>query len=219
MDGALAALAEQEFAISAKALKQKQEDGKKAEDRIQKAIEKGQTDGGRSEEASELPNAAILSRLTARQQARVWQRVRETRNFWESLKEHEPGIVHRIQHLAHQRQWDVLFVTQRPSTAGRTTQVQSQRWLHRHGFVLPAVYTTQGSRGRIAAALTLDVHIDDRIENCVDVSSESKTWPILVWRDEASFAQISTGAKKLGIAAVRTVAEALTLLEDADKKA
>ncbi|MCX6537829.1 MAG: hypothetical protein NT151_02660 [Acidobacteria bacterium] len=213
MDGALAALAEDEFANSAKGRKQKQEDGNKAENRIQKAIDKNQTDGSGGGESSELPGAAVLSRLTARQQARLWHRVRETRNFWESLKEHEPGIVRRIQHLAYQHQWDVLFVTQRPATAGRTAQVQSQRWLHRQGFDLPAVYTTQGSRGRIAAALTLDAHIDDRLENCVDVASESKAWPILVWREEESYAQISKGAHKLGIAVVRTVAEALTLLE------
>jgi hypothetical protein len=183
------------------------------EARVQKTADKSQADEGESDDPSELPSAAVLSRLTARQQTRLWQRVRDTRNFWESLKEHEPGIVRRLQHLAYQRRWDVLFVTQRPSTAGRTAQVQSQRWLRRHGFDLPAVYTTEGSRGSIAAALTLDAHIDDRLENCVDVTSDSKARSILVWRDEESYTPISKGAHKLGIAVVHTVAEALTLLE------
>ena len=213
MDGALAALAEEEFGISAKGRKQKPEEARQAEDSIQVAGDREQTDGDGGGAAPELPGAAVLSRLTARQQARLWRRVRETRNFWESLKEHEPGIVRRIQHLAHQHRWEVLFVTQRPDTAGRTAQVQSQRWLRRQGFDLPAVYTTQGSRGLIAAALTLDAHIDDRLEHCVDVSSRSKARPILVWRDEESHADISRSAQNLGIAAVRTVAEALTLLE------
>jgi hypothetical protein len=215
MDGALAALAEEEFGISAKLRKQKHEDGKPAEDEIPKAAgDDVQADGSSSNgDAPEPPGAAVLSRLSARQQARLWQRVRETRNFWESLKEHEPGIVRRLQHLAYQHRWDVLFVTQRPSTAGRTAQVQSQRWLHRQGFDLPAVYTTQGSRGRLAAALTLDAHIDDRLENCVDISGESKAWPILVWRDEESHAQIAQSAQQIGIAVVGTVAEALALLE------
>jgi hypothetical protein len=218
MDGALAALAEEEFGISAKRRKQKQEDGAQADDGAPKAAgDDAPADGGSSGgDAPELPSAAVLSRLTARQQTRLWQRVRETRNFWESLKEHEPGIVRRLQHLAHQHRWDVLFVTQRPSTAGRTAQVQSQRWLRRQGFDLPAVYTTQGSRGRIAAALTLDAHIDDRLENCLAISGESKAWPILVWRDEESHAQVSHSAQKLGIAVVRTVAEALMLLEARD---
>ena len=213
MDGALAALAEEEFGISAKGRKPKPEEREKAEGRIRKAGDKGQADGSEDGEAPELPSAAVLSRLTARQQSRLWQRVRDTRNFWESLKEHEPGIVRRLQHLAYQHRWDILFVTQRPGTAGRTAQVQSQRWLRRHGFDLPAVYTTQGSRGSIAAALTIDAHIDDRLENCVDVASDSKARPILVWRDEESYEQISKGSQKLGIAVVRTVAEALALLD------
>ena len=126
-------------------------------------------------------------------------------------------LVRRLQKLAHDLRWDVLFVTQRPSTTGRTTQLQTQRWLHRHGFEHPSVFTTQGSRGRIAAAFTLDAHVDDRLSNAMDIATESKAWSILVWRDEASFARISTGAAQFGIATVRTVNEALDKLEAAHK--
>jgi len=45
--------------------------------------------------------------------------------------------------------------------------------------------------------------------NCVDVAAESKAWPVLVWRDAESFDRIGTGARNLGIAVVRTLAEAL----------
>ena len=76
----------------------------------------------------------MLEKLTSRQQTRLWKRVAETRNFWETLAEHEPGAVRRLQKLAHDLRWDVLFVTQRPSTSGRTTQLQTQHWLSRHGF-------------------------------------------------------------------------------------
>ena len=72
-------------------------------------------------------------------------------------------------------------------------------------------------RGAIAAALTLDAHIDDRLQNCVDVATESKAWPILVWRDAESFDCIGAGARNLGIAVVRTVAEALDRIEQADR--
>jgi len=159
-----------------------------------------------------------FEKLGARKQARVWQQVRATRNFWETLKECEPGQVRRLQHLATKHGWEVLFVTQRPGTEGRTAQEQSQRWLHRHGFDLPAVYTTVGSRGRIAAALTLDAHIDDRVENCVDVASDSKAWPILVWRDEESRERVTAGSKKLGIAVASTLAEALDRLEETSRE-
>ena len=42
-------------------------------------------------------------------------------------------------------------------------QKQTQAWLRRHGYDCPSVYTTRGSRGAIAAALTLDVVVDDRL--------------------------------------------------------
>jgi hypothetical protein len=167
--------------------------------------------------ADEVPSA-VIAQLSPRQQTRLWQRVRETRNFWEGLDECEPGTVRRLQKLAHELQWDVLFVTQRPASAGRTPQLQTQHWLRRHGFEYPAVYTTQGARGRLAAALTLDCHIDDRLENCVDVATDSKAWPILVWRDDESFARISAGSAKLGIAAVRTVGESIDKIEQAERE-
>ena len=95
--------------------------------------------------------------------------------------------------------------------------MQTQRWLRSHGFEYPSVYTTQGSRGRIAAALTLDAHVDDRLDHCVDVATDSKAWPILVWRDADSFARVSSGGKNINIAVVRTVREAIDRVEEADR--
>lgn len=202
MDTALAKIAETEFGITASA------------DASREAAGNG-ADGDPA--SPDLPSAAILARLTTRQQNQLWHRVRETRNFWESLVEHEPGMVRRIQDLAYLLRWEVLFVTQRPSTAGQTAQVQSQRWLRRQGFDIPAVYTTRGSRGRMAEALALDAHVDDRIENAMDIATESRAWSILVWRDEASFERIAGNARRLNIAVVRTVAEALDHIELADR--
>jgi hypothetical protein len=213
MDATLARLAEQEFSVTASA----------APARPGGLKPPGSTEpleGAGVEDDKEAPppyDLALLNALTARQQSRLWQRVRDTRNFWETLDECEPGMVRRVQKLAHELRWDVLFVTQRPGTAGRTQQLQTQHWLKRRGFEYPAVYTTMGSRGAIAAALTLDAHIDDRLQNCIDVATESKAWPILVWRDAESFDRIGAGARNLGIAVVRTVAEALDRIEQADR--
>jgi hypothetical protein len=207
MDSALARLAAREFGVSSAGAAR----GAAADDQAAPAA-----DGDATPDEA-LPSSAILERLSARQQNRLWQRVAETKNFWESLVELEPGTVRRVQELAHQWRWDILFVTQRPSTAGRTTQLQTQRWLHKHGFYLPAVYTTKGSRGRIAAALTIDAHIDDRIDNAVDVAAESRAWSILVWRDAESFERVEANARKLNIGVVRTMAEALDKIVEADK--
>ena len=151
------------------------------------------------------------TRLSDRQQRQLWARVRTIENFWASLKEVEPGAVARLARAAAEHAWDVLFITNRPTCAGETTQIQSQRWLQAHGFDLPSVFVVTGSRGRIASALTLDVVLDDRPENCLDVATDSSAKPILVWRGAA--ASVPQGASRLGVKVVFTVAEALQQLE------
>lgn len=225
MESALAKIAEAEFGITPRAVHQAPGSGPQAPDgvRLQRPDSSGSVETSpESPEPSPplvtpYPATAILDQLSARQQTRLWQRVTEARNFWETLSEHEPGTVRRLQDLAYQLRWEVLFVTQRPSTAGRTAQVQTQRWLHKHGFDLPAVYTTKGSRGHIASALTLDAHVDDRLENAVDIASDSRAWSILVWRDDTSFERIHINGRKMKIAVVRTVNEALDKIVEADK--
>jgi hypothetical protein len=151
------------------------------------------------------------TRLSDRQQRQLWARVRGIENFWAALKEIEPGAVARLAHAAAEHRWDILFITTRPSCAGETTQVQSQRWLQAHGFELPSVYIVSGSRGRVAAALGLDVVLDDRPENCLDVATDSSAMPFLVWRDTP--ASVPQGASRLGIKVVYSIAEALPHLE------
>ena len=151
--------------------------------------------------------------LTSRQMRRLWNHVLMIEDFWESLKEIEPGSISRLAGLASKHGWEVLFLTQRPASAGRTAQLQSQRWLHAHGFELPSVYVMTGSRGRVADALALDMVIDDRPENCLDVVTESRARALLVWRDKAL--PVPPNATGLGIEPVASIADALDLLERA----
>jgi phosphoglycolate phosphatase-like HAD superfamily hydrolase len=211
MDGALARIAEQEFGVTTRLTFA--ESGADAESAGGGGAERGPDDRPAGYDT------AVLANLSPRQQSRLWQRCRATRNFWETLDECEPGIVRRLQKVARELGWDVLFVTQRPSSAGRPVQVQTQHWLRHHGFEYPAVYTTIGSRGAIAAALTLDVHVDDRLQHCVDVATESKAWPILVWRDTDSSDRLRAGAANLGIAVVATMSDALDKIAAADRPA
>ena len=103
-------------------------------------------------------------------------------DFWETLDEIESGAIKRLAALTEDRRWEVIFLTSRPPSDGSTVQRQSQRWLERHGFPLPSAYVVQGSRGLIAKALQIDLVIDDRPENCLDVVLESQAGAILVWR-------------------------------------
>ncbi len=147
----------------------------------------------------------------------TWDELCATTDFWETLEEIEQGAIARLASIADAQRWEVIFLTSRPRSAGKTVQRQSQRWLEAKGFPLPSVYVVQGSRGRIAEALALDVVIDDRPEGCLDVALESKARAILVWRGTAE--SVPGSAKRLGIGVVPTVAACLDLLAEADKAA
>ncbi|HEY7292576.1 MAG TPA: HAD family hydrolase [Vicinamibacterales bacterium] len=148
--------------------------------------------------------------LTSSQRRRLWNHVRGIQNFWETLSELETGCVARLAAVATDHHWEVIFLTRRPESAGSTAQVQTQRWLQSKGFPFPSVFVLQGSRGRVASALALDVVVDDQLDNCLDVVADSKAKPILVWRDSTH--PIPQNAQRLGITVVPSVAECLELL-------
>jgi hypothetical protein len=159
------------------------------------------------------PDDRQPSASCAAQSDRVWARIRQIPNFWETLDEIHPGAVARLWNVARQHRWDVLFITQRPESAGDTAQEQTHQWLQRHGFERPNVFVTKGSRGRLAAALQLDVVVDDRRDNCVDIASESSARAILVWRGGDRETIVS--AQRLGIRVVQSVDECLDLFTTA----
>lgn len=175
--------------------------------------EAAEIEEGEQEQAADDKSALKATRHKAWQRDRVWQAIRETEDFWLGLKPLEPGIVNRLHALSIAHGWEVFFITQRPSTAGQTVQRQTQQWLMREGFEMPSVLTLAGARGRAAGALELDVLLDDYRKNCVDVLSEShrRCRPFLIQRLESVSEQ--SVATTLGIAVVRSVAEALDLLE------
>jgi hypothetical protein len=172
---------------------------------------------GSTEAAPDNVPPLLKIKMTTRQQRRLWRHVESIENFWESLAELEPGVIKRLAHLTSERRWEIIFLTKRPESAGVTAQVQTQRWLESHGFRMPSVYVVQGSRGRIAAALALDIVVDDRPENCLDVVVDSKARAILIWREGEN--QLPAAAQRLGIGVVKSVAECLDILTKIDSDA
>jgi len=213
MDAALVRHAEQLFGESVVRAGQARP---AASDASSRPAATGSGDGSQSaaEPAAESEPPLLKLNLTSKQQRRLWKHVESIENFWETLAEIESGTVKRLARLAVERRWEIIFLTKRPRSAGATCQIQSQRWLVKHGFPLPSVFVVQGSRGRIAAALGLDIVIDDRPENCLDVVVDSKARAVLVWRDDEK--GLPGGVNRLGIAVVKTVAECLDVLEQID---
>ena len=156
-----------------------------------------------------------MSALSTRQQRELWDAACARENFWETLEELEPGSLARLSRLARERRWQVIFLTSRPETRGDTAQAQSHRWLSAHGFELPSVFVVHGSRGKIAASLNLDVLVDDRPENCLDIAIDSTARAILVWRGGED--TVPGSARQLGIGSVTSISECLDVLESLDR--
>lgn len=153
--------------------------------------------------------------LPRAQSEAVWRALAAKPNFWESLDEIEPGLIRRFAKIADERQWEVLFVTSRPRSAGDSVQRQSQRWLERHGFPLPSVYVVHGSRGQVVKALEMDVLIDDRPNNCIDVALEARAATLLVWRGDPE--TVPGSVQRLEISVLATAGaclDALVALDD-----
>lgn len=169
-----------------------------------------------SEPITALPPLAEALHLTSVQQRQLWAHVQQIENFWTTLPEQETGIIARLAEVARERRWEVLFITTRPSSAGETTQRQTQAWLERHGFAWPSVFVVQRSRGKVAEALQLDAVVDDRPENCLDVALDSKARPLLIW--PADPATAPAALSKMGVRTVPTPSAALTLLARLDDR-
>ena len=157
--------------------------------------------------SSPMPDLDAVSAADAR---RVWKVISETPNWWVGLGAYEPGQIARLYQLARQYRWEVSFLTSRTKTAGDSVQFQSQTWLEKHGYYMPAVLTVPGSRGEIANALRLDVIVDDQFLNCLEVVGASQAKAILLLRvgDES----LERQAMERGIGVVRELEKSIEIL-------
>ena len=155
-------------------------------------------------------NPAVSKQGSDRRRRAVWDRIRATPDFWTTLKPTDPVAVRRLHAEMLRCGWEVVFITQRPSTAGETVQRQSQRWLVQQGFDMPSVVVIAGSRGAAINALRLTHHVDDSPQNCVDVKTDSTAMPILIVRDSNDSA--ARQARKLGMSVATSIVECLDLL-------
>lgn len=122
-------------------------------------------------------------------------------DFWENLAELEPGMVKQLAATAAAEQWQLFFLTRRPETGGDPAQIQTERWLERHGFARPCVHIVRGSRGKLVHALGLDLLIDDTLDNCLDAALESKAASILIWSGDPTHARRSLRGMNVDLAA------------------
>lgn len=149
--------------------------------------------------------------LAADAMKRVWDLISRTPQWWLQLEAYEPQQIERLYRTSRERRWEVYFMTTRPSSAGETTQFQTQWWLETNGFPLPSVLTVPGSRGDAANALKLDIAVDDRLTNCVDIIAASRSKAILLSRREDQTVRDQALARGIGV--VTTLEAAIDAVE------
>jgi hypothetical protein len=144
---------------------------------------------------------------------RLWRAVASTTNWWLDVPAYEPDQIERLYAQVRRARWEVFFMTSRPPSAGDSVQLQTQVWLERHGYYLPSVLTTPaGARGELARSLRLDLALDDRLVNCLEIISASNSKAVMVLRAPAE-PRARGAAEARGIGVVSSLAQALDAVE------
>ena len=109
--------------------------------------------------------------ITKEQEKLVWDRVKNTRDFWLELEPlPKSGLIVSLvdTHI-------VYFITTRADTKGRSTQEQTCMWLEKtFDIKYPQVIVTK-EKGRVVNSLGADFFVDDNEGNCIDVSTKSSS--------------------------------------------
>ena len=148
---------------------------------------------------------------------RLWRTVAGTSNWWLDVPPYEPDQLERLYTRMRHSRWEVFFMTSRPPSGGDSVQLQTQVWLERHGFLMPAVLTAPaGARGELARALRLDLALDDRLVNCLEIISASNSKAVLVLRDPTE-PTAAESAEARGVGVVSTLSAALDAIERLDQ--
>ena len=155
----------------------------------------------------------VEAELSKAQVERLWKSVASTINWWVDIPAYEPDQIERLYKQARRGRWEVFFMTSRPASGGDTVQLQTQVWLERFGYYLPAVLTAPGgARGELARSLRLDIALDDRVVNCMEIISASNSKALLVARGESEL-KVRESAEARGIGVVTTLSQALDAIE------
>lgn len=114
---------------------------------------------------------------TREEEQRAWDRVKESDEFWQTLKA-MPGATELLDQLNHVN-GDVYFVTSR---LGNSAKRQTETWLRFYGAWEPTVLVNYGNKGKIAQGLQLTHFIDDNADNCKAVLAEVPACSIYLLR-------------------------------------
>jgi len=109
--------------------------------------------------------------LTLEMEESVWEAIRDTPNFYESLPAYAcREDLLRLAEIMRAGRHEIYFITSRFPTKGRTVQAQSQRWMLEH-VGEPGAIIVSSSKGELCRILGVELAVDDaphHIENLLD---------------------------------------------------
>lgn len=99
----------------------------------------------------------------------AWDAINSNPYFWATLPAYE-GTKQVLQLLSaiDGDEGAVYFITTR---TGINPKKQTAQWLVKHGFIGWPSVIVSSKKGPVAQGIDLDVFIDDKTENCIDVTS------------------------------------------------
>ena len=96
----------------------------------------------------------------------------------------EPDFFDRLVPLLQPPEWRALdalsrasrlvFITHRQASMGRDVERLTRDWLLRHGVSEPVVHCTADYKSKLVADLGVEIFVDDRPENCLDVAEKTR---------------------------------------------
>lgn len=123
----------------------------------------------------------------------VWSAIRNNPEFWYTLPAYDGAqeFLRKLDIGYH----DIYFITSR---TGVNVKMQTEAWLeynnfglHTPNFGFPTVLISD-YKGAAAKALNLDLYIDDRTSNALDVNHESPTTKVIIMNRPWNIADVNT---------------------------
>jgi 5'(3')-deoxyribonucleotidase len=119
---------------------------------------------------------------TEKEMGSVWGSVKADPSFWYSLNAY-PTTQQDLLYLGNRQYFnkdEIYFITNRD---GDQPKKQTEMWISEHcwaAFKPSITVLISSAKGLCAKALYLDVYIDDRHENCIDVKTRSPETKVFI---------------------------------------
>ncbi len=111
----------------------------------------------------------------------VWEKIRETENFYETLPVYaSQQDLSLLRKIIQTGKHEIIFITSRFPTKGRTVEEQTILWIEKHVGVTPKVFVTP-KKGQLCKELGIELALDDAPHHLHDLISHGIEAVVMDW--------------------------------------